>query len=116
MTFIEMMQTEYNLNESQANELQKALKELETYFDDNFEDSKAFFETFYAKFEQVIADYGFNDTEQAEPLVASLYRQGDFEILVTYVISAFYNSGGDSERFADTYQRMMNIIDFLPLF
>ncbi len=105
-----MMKQDYDLDESQANALKTELKELEEYFDKNFEDSPSFFTTFYQRFEKTIVPYGFTegDAKQAEPLVSSLYRQGKFRILVSYIIPAFYQSGGDSEIFADTYAQMQN--------
>ena len=108
MSFIDMMKQDYDLDESQANALKAELKELEEYFDKNFEDSPSFFTAFYQNFEKTIAPYGFEDAKQAEPLVSSLYRQGKFRILVSYIIPAFYQSGGDSEIFADTYTQMQN--------
>ena len=110
MNFIDMAKKDYDLDENQATTLQTAFKELETFFDKNFEDTPAFFQAFYDRFEKTIAPYGFEagDAEQAEPLVSSLYQQGDFKILVTYIIPAFYQSGGDSEIFADTYAQMLN--------
>lgn len=110
MTVIEMLKQDYGLEDNQAHSLKAELKALEAFFDENFEDSKKFFQTFYDKFEGIIAPYGFEkgDAKQAEPLVSSLYKQGKFKILVTYIIPAFYQSGGDSEIFADTYKQMLN--------
>jgi len=110
MTVIEMLKQEIGLDENQAQALKAELKALEAFFDKNFEDSKSFFEAFYAKFEDVIAPHGFKkgDAKQAEPLVSSLYRQGKFKILVTYIIPAYYQSGGDSDIFKDTYEQMLN--------
>lgn len=110
MTFIDMVKKDYDLDENQASALQTELKELEAYFDKNFEDSPSFFQTFYNKFEKTIAPYGFaeGNTKQAEALVNSLFNQGDFKILLSYVIPAFYQSGGDSKIFSDTYTEMMN--------
>lgn len=110
MTVIEMLKQDYNLDDEQANALKQELKALEAFFDDAFEDSPIFFETFYGKFEQAIAPFGFEqgDAKQAEALVSSLYRQGKFKILVTEIIPAYYQSGGDSTIFADTYTQMMN--------
>lgn len=110
MSFIDMMKQDYDLNDNQANALKAELKELEAYFDKNFEDTPSFFQTFYTKFEKTIAPYGFDegDAKQAEPLISSLYRQGKFRILVSYIIPAFYQSGGNSEIFADTYAQMQN--------
>lgn len=110
MNFIDMLKEDYNLDEAQANALQTELKELEAYFDKNFEDSVSFFKMFYAKFEKTIAPYGFEEgnAKQAEPLINSLFNQGDFKILLSYVIPAYYQSGGDSEVFSDTYAQMMN--------
>lgn len=110
MSFIDMMKQDYGLDDNQATALKTELKDLETFFDNNFEDTASFFQAFYKNFEQTIAPYGFKegDAEQAESLVSSLYRQGKFRILVSYVIPAFYNSGGDREIFADTYTQMMN--------
>lgn len=110
MNFIYMLKQDYNLDDNQAIALQTELKNLEAFFDKNFEDNPSFFKTFYNKFEQTIAPYGFEegDAEQAEPLVSSLFNQGDFRILVSYIIPAYYNSGGDSEIFSDTYTQMMN--------
>ena len=110
MGFISMMKQDYGLDDNQANALQTELKELEAFFDKDFEDSPSFFTAFYKRFEKTIAPYGFKegDAKQAEPLVNSLYRQGKFRILVSYVIPAFYQSGGSSEIFADTYAQMQN--------
>ena len=110
MNFIDMLKQDYSLDDNQAIVLQTELKELEVFFDKNFEDSPSFFKTFYERFEKTIAPYGFieGDVKQAEPLVSSLLEQGDFKILVSYVIPAFYQSGGDIEIFADTYTQMMN--------
>lgn len=110
MNFIDMLKEDYNLDNVQANTLQTELKDLEAYFDKNFEDSSSFFKTFYAQFEKTIAPYGFKEgnAEQAEPLVSSLFNQGDFRILVSYIIPAYYQSGGDSEIYSDTYMQMMN--------
>ncbi|MDN5566246.1 MAG: hypothetical protein L0G25_05535 [Psychrobacter sp.] len=108
MSFIDMMKQDYNLDDNQANALKTELQKLEEYFDKNFEDSPVFFQTFYKRFEKTIATYGFEDAKQAEPLISSLYRQGKFRILVSYVIPAFYQSGGNSDIFADTYTQMLN--------
>ena len=110
MDFIDMLKKDYSLDNSQAIVLQTELKNLEVFFDKNFEDSSSFFQNFYSKFEQTIAPYGFEegDAKQAEPLVSSLFNQGDFRILVSYIIPAYYNSGGDREAYADTYTQMMN--------
>lgn len=110
MSFIDMMKQDYNLDDTQANALKTELKKLEEYFDKNFEDSPSFFTTFYQRFEKTIAPYGFieGDAKQAEPLISSLYRQGKFRILVSYIIPAYYQSGGDTEIFADTYAQMQN--------
>ncbi len=110
MNFIDMLKQDYSLDSNQATALQKELKALEAFFDKNFEDNSGFFQTFYNKFEKTIAPYGFEegDAEQAEPLVSSLLNQGDFKILVSYVIPAYYQSGGDIEIFADTYTQLMN--------
>lgn len=110
MSFIDMMKQDYNLGDTQANALKTELKKLEEYFDKNFEDSPSFFTTFYQRFEKTIAPYGFieGDAKQAEPLISSLYRQGKFRILVSYIIPAYYQSGGDTEIFADTYAQMQN--------
>lgn len=110
MSFIDMMKQDYNLDDTQANALKTELKKLEEYFDKNFEDSPSFFATFYQRFEKTIAPYGFieGDAKQAEPLISSLYRQGKFRILVSYIIPAYYQSGGDTEIFADTYAQMQN--------
>lgn len=110
MSFIDMMKQDYNLDDTQANVLKTELKKLEEYFDKNFEDSPSFFTTFYQRFEKTIAPYGFieGDAKQAEPLISSLYRQGKFRILVSYIIPAYYQSGGDTEIFADTYAQMQN--------
>lgn len=110
MSFIDMIKQDYSLDDNQALALKTELKKLEDFFDKNFEDSPSFFTTFYKKFEKIIAPYGFDegDAKQAEPLVSSLYRQGKFRILVSYIIPAYYNSGGNSEIFADTYAQMMN--------
>lgn len=110
MTVIDMLKQDHGLDNDQANSLQTRLKELEAFFDKNFEDSPKFFQTFYSKFEKTIAPYGFEegDAKQAEPLVSHLYLQGDFKILVSYIIPAFYQSGGDSEIFSETYTEMMN--------
>lgn len=110
MSFIDMMKQDYNLDDTQANALKTELKKLEKYFDKNFEDSPSFFATFYKRFEKTIAPYGFieGDAKQAEPLISSLYRQGKFRILVSYIIPAYYQSGGDTEIFADTYAQMQN--------
>ncbi len=108
MSFIDMMKQDYGLDDNQANALKTELKELESYFDKNFEDTPSFFTTFYQRFEKTIAPYGFEDAKQAEPLISSLYRQGKFRILVSYIIPAFYQSGGNSEIFADTYAQMQN--------
>lgn len=110
MSFIDMMKQDYNLDDTQANALKTELKKLEEYFDKNFDDSPSFFTTFYQRFEKTIAPYGFieGDAKQAEPLISSLYRQGKFRILVSYIIPAYYQSGGDTEIFADTYAQMQN--------
>lgn len=110
MNFIDMIKQDYGLDDSQATALKTELKDLEVFFDKNFADNSNFFQTFYEKFEKTIAPYGFTegDAEQAEPLVSSLYQQGKFRILVSYIIPAFYNSGGDRQIFADTYTQMMN--------
>ena len=108
MSFIDMMKQDYGLDDNQANALKTELKELEAYFDKNFEDTPSFFQEFYKRFEKMIASYGFEDAKQAEPLMSSLYRQGKFRILVSYIIPAFYQSGGNSEIFADTYAQMQN--------
>ncbi|MEN2752301.1 hypothetical protein AAIR29_11740 [Psychrobacter sp. FBL11] len=110
MSFLNMMKQDYHLDDNQALTLKTDLKNLETFFDENFEDTPSFFQTFYDKFEKIIAPYGFieGDAKQAEPLVSSLYSQGKFRILMSYVISAFYQSGGSSEIFADTYTQMQN--------
>ncbi len=110
MNAIEMLKKDYNLDDNQANALQTELKDLEVFYDKNFEDSPSFFKTFYNKFEKTIAPYGFEkgDAKQAEALVNSLFLQGDFKILLSYVIPAFYQSGGDSETFSETYTEMMN--------
>ncbi len=110
MNFIDMLKQDYSLDNNQALALQTELKNLESFFDENFEDTPSFFQTFYHKFEKIIAPYGFEegDAEQAEPFVSSLYSQDDFKILVTYIIPAYYQSGGDSEIFSDTYTQMMN--------
>lgn len=110
MNFIDMLKKDYNLDDNQANGLQTNLKDLEAFFDKNFEDSSSFFQTFYKRFEKTIEPYGFEEgnTEQAEALVSSLYSQGDFKILVSYILPAYYNSGGDSEIFSETYTQMMN--------
>ncbi len=110
MNFINILKQDYSLDDNQANTLQTKLKELEAFFDKNFEDSPIFFKTFYERFEKIIAPYGFEagDAKQAEPLVSSLYSQDEFKILVSYIIPAYYQSGGDIEIFADTYTQMMN--------
>lgn len=108
MTFIDMLKQDYGLDDNQALTLKTKLKELEVFFDEHFEDKPSFFTTFYQRFEKTITPYGFEDAEQAEPLISSLYRQGKFRILVSYVIPAFYQSGGSSEIFADTYAQMLN--------
>ncbi len=110
MSFIDMMKQDYDLDDNQANALKLELKALEAYFDNNFEDSPEFFQAFYKRFEKAIAPYGFRegDAKQAQPLISSLYRQGKFRILVSYIIPAFYQSGGSSEIFADTYAQMQN--------
>lgn len=110
MTVIDMLKQDYGLDNDQAAGLQAKLKELEAFFDKNFEDSPSFFKTFYSKFEETIALYGFEErnAKQAEPLVSDLYLQGDFKILVSYIIPAYYQSGGDSEVFSDTYTQLMN--------
>ncbi|MGP4789587.1 hypothetical protein ACTXGJ_10725 [Psychrobacter sp. 1Y11] len=110
MTVIDMLKQDHGLDNDQANSLQAELKKLEAFFDKNFEDSPEFFQKFYSKFEQMIAPYGFEegDAKQAEPLVSHLYLQGDFKILVSYIIPAFYQSGEDSEIFSDTYTQLMN--------
>lgn len=110
MNFIDMLKQDYSLDDNQALTLKTELKKLEEYFDKDFEDTPSFFTTFYQRFEETIAPYGFKegDAKQAEPLISSLYRQGKFRILVSYVIPAFYQSGGNSEIFAETYAQMMN--------
>ena len=110
MTVIDMLKQDYGLDNDQAAGLQAKLKELEAFFDKNFEDSPSFFKTFYSKFEETIAPYGFEkgDTKQIEALVNSLFLQGNFKILLSYVIPAFYQSGGDSDVFSETYTEMMN--------
>lgn len=110
MTATEMLKKDYNLNDNQANALQKELRELEAFYDENFEDSPSFFKDFYAKFEKTIAAFGFekDDTKKVEALVNSLFLQGNFKILLSYVIPAFYQSGGDSDTFSETYTEMMN--------
>jgi hypothetical protein len=59
MNFIDMVKKDYDLDCNQANALKVELKDLEIFFDKNFEDSKSFFKTFYDKFEETIAPYGF---------------------------------------------------------
>ncbi|WP_367105703.1 hypothetical protein [uncultured Psychrobacter sp.] len=110
MNFIDMLKKDYGLDDNQANDLQTELKNLEAFFDKNFEDSSSFFQEFYSKFEETIAPYGFEkgDAKQAEALVNSLFLQGDFRILLSYVIPAYYQSGGDSKIFSETYTEMMN--------
>ena len=105
-----MLKQDYSLDDNQAIVLQTELRELEVFFDKNFEDSPSFFKTFYERFEKTIAPYGFieGDAKQAKPLVSSLLEQGDFRILVSYIIPAYYNSGGDREAYSDTYTQMMN--------
>ena len=51
MTVIDMLKQDYGLDNDQAAGLQAKLKELEAFFDKNFEDSPSFFKTFYSKFE-----------------------------------------------------------------
>ncbi len=110
MNAIDMLKKDYHLDDNQSNTLQTEFKDLEASYDDNFEDSPSFFKDFYEKFEETIAPYGFEkgDTKRAEALVNSLFLQGDFKILLSYVIPAFYQSGGDSNIFSETYSEMMN--------
>ncbi len=110
MNINEMLKQDYGLDDDQANTLQTELRDLEVFHENNFEDSKGFFKTFYNKFEETIAPYGFEkgDTKQIEALVNSLFLQGNFKILLSYVIPAFYQSGGDSDVFSETYTEMMN--------
>ena len=59
MTFIDMLQQDYGLDNNQALVLQTELKNLEAFFDKNFEDTPSFFQTFHDKFEKTIAPFGF---------------------------------------------------------
>lgn len=110
MNVIDMLKQDYGLDNNQATILQTELTDLEAFFDENFEDTPSFFQAFYDKFEKIIEPYGFEkgDAEYAERLVSSLYSQGDFRILVTYIIPAYYQSGGDIKVFSETYTQMMN--------
>lgn len=110
MNATDMLKKDYNLDDNQADALQAELKDLESFYDENFEDTQSFFKTFYEKFEETVASYGFEkgNDKQAEALVNSLFLQGDFKILLSYVIPAFYQSGGNSEVFSETYSEMMN--------
>ncbi len=110
MTFIELLQKTYGKSVADAENIQQKLKELEKYFDDNFEDDEEFSSVFFQKFEDILtSSLGMEtgDLDYMESFIANMYQQEEFKFLAMNIIPAFYNSGGDRDVFEQTYQCMM---------
>lgn len=99
--------TLFGLTEQQSARLEQGLKQLEQEFSAAPDaGDRAFAAQFYQKFEQLATQNGLSEHD-IEPCVNVLYFHEGHQQLVSYIVPSYYNSGGDREVFADTYQLMM---------
>ena len=100
--------TLFGLSEQQSVQLEEGLNQLAQEFSaTEHVDDQAFSAAFYQKFEQLVLQNGFEESD-IEPLIGVLYFTEDHQQVVTYIVPSYYNSGGDREVFSDTYQLMMD--------
>jgi len=106
--FYKEVGTLFGQTELQSADLERGLIQLAEEFKNESEvDSVAFSTQFYQKFEQLLQHSGIT-TDEVEALVSVLYFSDDHQSLVTYIVPSYYNAGGDSLKFTDTYQLMMD--------
>ncbi|PID63901.1 MAG: hypothetical protein CR974_00750 [Gammaproteobacteria bacterium] len=110
MAFIELLQKTYGKSVADAKNIQQQLRELEKYFDDNFEEGEEFARLFIQKFEDILSStlgMEADDLDYMECFVANLYQQEEFKSLAINIIINFYNSGGDREFCDYIYEAMI---------
>ncbi|RYF97989.1 MAG: hypothetical protein EOO07_38820 [Chitinophagaceae bacterium] len=108
MSFYKQVGEPLGLSPAQVGRLEVELKELQDKFNQsNDSDNQNFEAAFYQDFETISQSYGI-DENQMEVWVDCLYHSNDYQQLAMFVISSYYNMGGDRDVFEATYAQMLS--------
>ncbi len=107
MSFYKEVGAPFGLSEAQSTQMEQGFQTLEKAFHAAEDvNSETFAQSFYQQFETLVKDCGIQEGE-LEALVNHLYFTQEFQTLVTLIIPSYYNAGGDTQMFEDTYQLML---------
>lgn len=95
-----------NLTKEQANELHNELKNLERFFDENYESDEKFASDFVDKFSMILEKYGIH-LDAHENFLDSLYRVEEFESLACNIIIMIRRVSYDDDFCEFTYEQMI---------
>ena len=110
MSFSQEVGQFFDLTAAQSSQLEMGLLALQQAFlqaESDVVNTPAFASRFYQKFQQLIGDFGFNDST-VEALLDHLYGTERYRQLVTYIVPSYYNAGGDRAVFEELYQEMLS--------
>ena len=108
MSFYNQVAEAFGLSPAQVDRLEVELKRLQNKFNQsNDSDNQNFEAEFYQDFEKISQSYGI-DENQMEVWVDYLYHSSDYQQLAMFVITSYYNMGGDREQFDYIYEQMLS--------
>ncbi|MGX5700725.1 hypothetical protein ACWKWF_14245 [Acinetobacter kookii] len=110
MSFSQEVGQFFNLTAAQSSQLEMGLLALQQAFlqaESDVVNTPAFASRFYQKFQHLIGDFGFNDNN-VEALLDHLYGTETYRQLVTWIVSSYYNAGGERSRFEEIYQQILS--------
>ena len=95
-----------NLTKEQINALYDELKNLEIFFNENYENDDKFASDFVNKFSVLLKRYGF-DLDVQESFLDNLYQVEEFKGLSGNVIIMIRNVSGEYDFCEFTYEQMI---------
>ncbi len=110
MSFSQEVGQFFDLTAVQGSQLEMGLIALEHAFlqaESDVVNSPEFAGRFYQKFQQLLAEVGF-DEHHVEALLDHLYGTERYRQLVSYIISSYYNAGGERSKFEEIYQQILS--------